>query len=44
MNTVQPIRDKKKLEAMKQELLRQGYRDYLLFVLGINTGSESPTY
>jgi integrase len=38
MNTVQPIRDKKKLEAMKQELLRQGYRDYLLFVLGINTG------
>ena len=38
MNEVQPIRDKKRLEGMKNELLKQGYRDYVLFVLGINTG------
>lgn len=38
MNEVQPIRDKKRLEGMKNELLKQGYRDYMLFVLGINTG------
>ena len=38
MKEVQPIRDKKKIEEMKTELLKQGYRDYMLFVLGINTG------
>jgi integrase len=36
---VEPIRDKKKLEAIKKVLLGGGqYRDYLLFVMGINTG------
>lgn len=38
MNTVQPIRDKDKIEEMKNQLLRNGTRDYLLFVMGINTG------
>lgn len=39
MNTVEPIRDKRKLEAIKKVLLGGGqYRDYLLFVLGINSG------
>ncbi|MGE5554246.1 MAG: site-specific integrase [Betaproteobacteria bacterium] len=38
MREVQPIRDKAKIEAMKVELLKRGYRDYLLFVVGINTG------
>lgn len=38
MKEVQPIRDRKKIEGMKTELLKQGYRDYILFVLGINTG------
>lgn len=38
MNIVQPIRDLKKLEEMKQELQKNGTRDYLLFLLGINTG------
>ncbi len=38
MNYVQPIRDPEKIEAVKQELLKNGYRDYLLFVIGINTG------
>lgn len=35
---VQPIRDREKIEAMKAELLKRGHRDYLLFVVGINTG------
>ena len=38
MNLVQPIRDKSKIEEMKRALLDSGYRDYMLFVLGINTG------
>lgn len=35
MNTVQPIRDEKKIEEMKEVLAP---RDRLLFVIGINTG------
>jgi site-specific recombinase XerD len=36
---VEPIRDKKKLEGIKRVLLGGNHhRDYLLFVLGINTG------
>lgn len=38
MNFVQPIRDKNKLEEMKEELKKKGTRDYLLFYTGINTG------
>ena len=38
MNKVEPIRDKNKIEEMKIELLKSGYRNYMLFVLGINTG------
>ena len=38
MKTVQPIRDKNKINEMKIELKKQGTRDYLLFLLGINTG------
>ena len=38
MKTVQPIRDKSKINEMKTELKKQGTRDYLLFVTGINTG------
>ena len=38
MDFVQPIRDKKMIEAMKRELLRTGYRNYMLFLVGINTG------
>jgi Site-specific recombinase XerD len=36
--TVEPIRDKKKIEKMKQYLRKQNERDYVLFVLGINSG------
>ena len=35
---VQPIRDRELIDKMKNELLKGGYRNYLLFVLGINTG------
>ena len=38
MNFVQPIRDKYKIEEMKEELKKSGTRNYMLFYLGINTG------
>lgn len=38
MEFVQPIRDKKQLEAMKKILKAGNIRDYALFVLGINSG------
>lgn len=38
MKEVQPIRDRDKIEQMKQELLKISYRDYFLFLMGINTG------
>ena len=38
LEMVQPIRDKNKIEEMKQELLKRGTRDYLMFYTGINTG------
>lgn len=38
MEFVQPIRDKKTLEKMKSYLLKQNQRDYVLFVIGINSG------
>ncbi|MCK8825261.1 site-specific integrase [Fuchsiella alkaliacetigena] len=38
MKKVEPIRDKDKIEEMKTELLKQSYRNYMLFVIGINTG------
>ncbi|MDQ0660605.1 site-specific integrase [Paenibacillus sp. W2I17] len=38
MEFVEPIRDKKKIEAMKKVLKGSNMRDYCLFVLGINSG------
>ena len=38
MNYVEPIRKKSEIEAMKEELRKNGTRDYLLFVFGINAG------
>ena len=35
---VEPIRDRKKIESMKKYLRGQSLRNYLLFVLGINSG------
>lgn len=36
--TVQPIRDLKQIAEMKEYLLSKNERDYLMFVLGINSG------
>lgn len=36
--TVEPIRDKKKLDLMKKVLKGNNIRDWLLFILGINSG------
>lgn len=38
MQTVQPIKDREKIEAMKKILRASSLRNELLFVLGINTG------
>lgn len=38
MEFVEPIRDKKKIELMKQYLKSKNERDYLMFIIGINTG------
>ena len=38
MELVQPIRDKEVIDKFKVELLKGGSRNYLLFVIGINTG------
>ncbi|MDU2065229.1 MAG: site-specific integrase [Sporomusaceae bacterium] len=38
MKEVQPIRDKKKIEKMKKYLKSKSTRDWVLFVLGINSG------
>jgi integrase len=37
LNTVEPIRDLGKIEAMKKILRGQNVRDWLLFILGINS-------
>jgi len=38
MNKVEPIREKEKIAELKKILHQQSYRNYILFVLGINTG------
>lgn len=38
MELVEPIRSKKQIDALKKYLRGQSLRDYLLFVLGINSG------
>jgi integrase len=38
LNLVQPIRDSKKVQAMKEYLKNENKRDYILFLLGVGTG------
>jgi integrase len=38
MNTVYPIKDKEKIQQMKSALLRQNYRNFMIFELGIHIG------
>jgi integrase len=38
MKKVEPIRDKEKIKEIKKILKKKSYRNYMIFVLGINTG------
>lgn len=38
MEFVQPIRNTEDIEKIKQLLLKSSYRDYVLFITGLNTG------
>lgn len=38
MKYVQPIREKEKIEEVKQILKRQSFRDLFMFIMGVNTG------
>ncbi|MCP8970558.1 site-specific integrase [Ectobacillus ponti] len=38
MNFVQPIRDQEQIQGIKDYLKQQNERNYMLFVMGINTG------
>lgn len=38
MRYVQPIRDRDNIQNMKNELLKGGFRNYMIFNIGINTG------
>lgn len=38
MTTVQPIKDKEKIEQFKNEAMKQSYRDYMIALFGFNTG------
>ena len=38
MEFVEPIRDKRKIELVKVILKKNGFRDYMLFLMGMNSG------
>lgn len=38
MKFVEPIRDKRKIELVKVILKKNDFRDYMLFLMGINSG------
>ena len=38
MNNVDAIKDKEDIEKIKEVLIRGDYRNYLMFIIGINTG------
>lgn len=38
MKFVEPIRDKRKIELVKVILKKNGFRNYMLFLMGINSG------
>ena len=38
MEYVEPIRDREKIEAVKRILKQNGSRDFLMFIMGINSG------
>lgn len=38
MATVQPIKDRDRIECFKNEAMKQSYRDYMIALFGFNTG------
>lgn len=42
MNFVQPIRDPEQIQYIKEYLKEKNERDYILFVMGINTHAHQP--
>jgi len=44
MNIVQPIRDKRKIEQLKNELRKGGDRDFMLAYFGLNSGLRISDY
>ena len=44
MNIVQPIRDKKKIEQLKEQLRKSGDRDFMLAYFGLNLGLRISDY
>ena len=38
MNNVDVIKDKKDIEKIKEVLIMGDYRNYFMFIIGINTG------
>jgi len=44
MNIVQPIRDKKKIEQLKEQLRKSGDRDFMLAYFGLNSGLRISDY
>ncbi|PTV93022.1 phage integrase family protein [Halanaerobium saccharolyticum] len=38
MNRMEPIRDTENIKEIKEDLLKQSYRNYMMFLVGINTG------
>lgn len=37
MKIVEPIREREQIEQMKAKLLAKSYRDYMIFIMGVNT-------
>ena len=44
MEFVEPIRDKRKIELVKVILKENGFRNYMLFLMGINSGLRISDY
>lgn len=44
MEVVEALKDISQIEAMKKYLKEHSQRDYLLFVIGINTGLKLQNY
>ncbi len=44
MNFVQPIRDPEQIQQLKEYFKEKSLRNYILFIMGINTGLRNLGY